>query len=58
MKQLSFFEKNQIEPMWPDSGSLEYTIEDLFDRLKLVREVDKKHVQRRALVDLLKFMKD
>lgn len=58
VKQLDYFEKNQIEPMWPDSGSLEYTMEDLFDRLKLVREVDKKHVQRRALIDLMKFMKN
>lgn len=33
-------------------------MEGLFDRLKQVRDVDKKHVQRRAYIDLLKFMKD
>lgn len=30
----------------------------LFERLKTVRDIDKKHFQRRAYIDLLKFMKD
>ena len=30
----------------------------LFERLKTVRDIDKKHFQRRAFIDLLKFMKD
>ena len=58
LKQLSYFEKTQLEPLWPESLSLEWTMDGLFDRLKLVRDVDKKHVQRRAFIDLLKFMKD
>jgi hypothetical protein len=57
LRQLAFFEKTQIEPMWPESNSLEYTMDGLFDRLKQVRDVDKKHVQRRAYIDLQKFMK-
>ena len=55
--QLAFFEKNQLQPMWPDSTTLEFAVDGLFDRLKLVREVDKKHIQRRAFIDLLLFMK-
>ena len=30
----------------------------MFDRLKAVRDLDRKHFQRRAFIDLLKFMKD
>lgn len=30
----------------------------LFERLKVVREVNKRHIQRRAFIDLLKFMKE
>jgi len=30
----------------------------LFERLKTVRDLDKKHFQRRAFMDLLRFMKD
>jgi hypothetical protein len=30
----------------------------MFERLKVVRDLDKKHFQRRAFIDLLKFMKD
>lgn len=44
--------------MWPDHQSLEDAMEGMFQRLKEVRDIDKKHVQRRAFIDLLKFMKD
>ena len=30
----------------------------MLDRMKTVRELDKKHIQRRALIDLLKFLRD
>jgi len=30
----------------------------LFERLKVVRDIDKKHFQRSAIIDLLKFMKE
>lgn len=43
---------------WPDPAVLEDVMEGLFERLKTVRDLDKKHIQRRALIDLLKFMKD
>jgi len=33
-------------------------MEDMFERLKAVRDLNKKHFQRRAFIDLLKYMKD
>ena len=47
-----------LEPKWPDCLSLENMISSLFERLKIVRDVNKKHIQRRAFIDLLKFMKE
>ena len=58
IKQLQFFEKRQIEQKWPDALALENVMQGLFERLKVVRDIDKKHFQRRAFIDLLKFMKD
>ena len=43
---------------WPDSCTLEHVMDGFFERLKTVRDLDKKHIQRKALIDLLKFMKD
>ncbi len=47
-----------LEPKWPDCLSIENVISGLFERLKIVRDINKKHIQRRAFIDLLKFMKD
>jgi hypothetical protein len=47
-----------IEQKWPEGNSLEVVMAGLFERLKTVRDLDKKHIQRRAFIDLLKFMKD
>ena len=58
LRQLDFFEKQHIEAKWPDASSLEYMLAGMFERLKIVRDLDKKHFQRRAFIDLLKFMKD
>lgn len=58
LRQLKFFEKRHIEAKWPDNNSLECVMAGLFERLKIVRDLDKKHFQRRAFIDLLKFMKD
>ena len=58
IKQLQFFEKRQIEQKWPDALALEDVMKGLFERLKVVRDIDKKHFQRRAYMDLLRFMKD
>ena len=58
LKQLEFFEKSHIETKWPNSSSLEHAMSGMFERLKTVRDLNKKHLQRRAFIDLLKFMKD
>jgi hypothetical protein len=58
LKQLDFFWRNQVELKWPDVNSLQFTMEGMFDRLKHVRDLNKKNFQRRAFIDLLKFMKD
>jgi len=42
---------------WPDASVLEDTMDGLFERLQMVRDLDKKHLQRRAFIDLQKFMK-
>ena len=43
IKQLQFFEKRQIEQKWPDALALEDVMKGLFERLKVVRDIDKKH---------------
>ena len=58
LRQLDFFEKQHIEAKWPDADSLEYVMAGMFERLKVVRDLDKKHFQRKAFMDLLRFMKD
>ena len=58
LRQLIFFEKTHIVAKWPDSACLEGSMGGLFERLKVVRDLNKKHLQRRAFIDLLKFMKD
>mmetsp|Transcript_29535 Transcript_29535/g.44960 ORF Transcript_29535/g.44960 Transcript_29535/m.44960 type:complete len:312 (+) Transcript_29535:10293-11228(+) len=58
VKQLDYFLKTQIAPRWPDVLCLESTMAGMFDRLKSVRDINKKNFQRRAFIDLLKFMKD
>jgi len=57
LRQLEFFERKHIEAKWPDASSLEYVMAGMFERLKIVRDLNKKHLQRRAFIDLLKFMK-
>jgi chaperonin cofactor prefoldin len=58
LRRLEFFEKTQIESKWPDHSSLESVMAGMFERLKAVRDLNKKHLQRRAFIDLFKFMKD
>lgn len=43
LRQLDFFEKKHIEAKWPDASSLEYVMAGMFERLKAVRDIDKKH---------------
>eukprot|EP00347_Sterkiella_histriomuscorum_P024492 403330924 len=58
IKQLQFIEKKYLEQKYPDSHSIEFTMLDIFERLKTVRDLNKKHIQRRAFIDLLKYLKD
>jgi hypothetical protein len=37
---------------------IEIAMEGFFNRMKHARDLDKKHIQRKAFTDLLKFMKD
>jgi hypothetical protein len=58
LRRLEFFEAKHIESKWPDYSFLEAVMGGLFERLKTVRDLNKKHLQRRAFIDLFKFMKD
>jgi hypothetical protein len=58
IKQINAIEKKFFEMKWPDSMALENMIGVLFERLKIVRDINKRHIQRRAFIDLLKFMKE
>jgi hypothetical protein len=44
IKQLDFMDKKYLHAMWPASNNIEYLMEDLFERLDTVREVNKKHI--------------
>ena len=58
LKQLEYFAKVNVRGKWPDQLALEPVTAGFFERLKTVRDLDKKHIQRRALIDLLKFMRE
>lgn len=57
LKQFEYFAKVNVRAKWPDHLTLEPVTAGFFGRLKTVRDLDKKHIQRRALIDLLKFMR-
>ena len=44
LKRLEFFESKHIESKWPDTNSLEYVMTGMFERLKVVRDLNKKHL--------------
>jgi hypothetical protein len=44
LRQLAFFEQNQIKAKFPASGWLEEVMGGMFERLKQVRDVDRKHI--------------
>ena len=58
IKQINFFQKNHLIDKWPDHRPIESMMDGFFERLKIVGDVNKKHIQRKAMIDLLKFMKD
>lgn len=58
IRQMSLLERRSFEPKWPDALAVEDMTAVLFERLKVVRDVNKRHIQRRAFIDLLKYMKE
>jgi hypothetical protein len=44
LKQLQYLEKRFIETKWPDFTPVEGTISDIFERIKVVRDTNKKHI--------------
>ena len=57
-KQLEFFEKNNLMPIWPDQNHFEGIMAGFFERIAETRALNKKHIQRRAFIDLLIYLKD
>ena len=57
LAQLSHFMSTKILRKWPESA-VEPTAVGMLNRLKVVRDLNKKHIQRRLLIDLLAFMKN
>jgi len=41
---MSLIEKHMLEPKWPDCMAVENMTSVLFERLKIVREINKKHI--------------
>jgi hypothetical protein len=59
LNHMSLLETKKFEPLWPDCLTVEANITHvLFERLKIVREINKRHIQRRAFIDLLKYLKE
>ena len=58
IQKMTLIEKRMLEPRWPDCMAVENMTSVLFERLKIVRDINKKHIQRRAFIDLLKYMKE
>jgi hypothetical protein len=56
---MSLLETKKFEPLWPDCLSVDSTLSHvIFERLKIVRDINKRHIQRRAFIDLLKYLKE
>lgn len=55
---MGHIEKKRLETRWPDCLSVENATQTLFERLKIVRELNKRHIQRRAFIDLQKYFKE
>ena len=59
LNHMSLLETKKFEPLWPDCLSVYSTLSHvLFERLKIVRDINKRHIQRRAFIDLLKYLKE
>ena len=44
IQKMSLIEKHMLEPKWPDCMAVENITSVLFERLKIVREINKKHI--------------
>lgn len=55
---MGLIERKRLETRWPDSLAVENATQTLFERLKIVRELNKRHIQRRAFIDLQKYFKE
>jgi hypothetical protein len=58
IQQMGVIERAKFEARWPDSLAVESATQTLFERLMIVRELNKRHIQRRALIDLQKYLKE
>jgi hypothetical protein len=43
-KQLDFFEKNNLMPIWPDQHHFEGVMTGFFERMAETRALNKKHI--------------
>ncbi len=57
LKQLSLVQDQKLASIWPDAYAVESVSQQIFERIHLTRESGKKHIQRRAFIDLLKYLK-
>jgi len=44
VRQMELLEKRHLEPKWPDSQAVEASVAVIFERLRIVREVNKRHI--------------
>lgn len=58
LKSLQFLEETKIWRGWPTAQVFEDAMGGFFERLADVRAVNKKHIQKRAYYDLLRYFKD
>jgi hypothetical protein len=58
IKSLQFLEETKVWRGWPSAGVFEDAMAGFFERLADVRAINKKHIQKRAYYDLLRYFKD
>lgn len=58
LRSLQFLEETRIKSVWPTAQVFEDSMAGFFERLADVRAVNKKHIQKRAFYDLLRYFKN
>jgi hypothetical protein len=58
IKSLQFLEETKVWRGWPSANVFEDAMAGFFERLADVRAINKKHIQKRAYYDLLRYFKD